>query len=86
MIARFTRNIVVSSTLPTLVPSRRHCAVVSLSIMRRLVPASPTDSFASISRRISGASVGSVVNGHTVTESVSKRSFCTIRAERRPPI
>lgn len=61
--------------------------VVSLSTMRLLSAASPLTSSATTGIRSSGASVGSVVSPHTVTELVaSNRSSCTITTGRGLPV
>jgi len=70
--ARLSRRTLASSSAPTFAPSLERRTVVTLSTMIRLGPSRPLRSSGSISSRNKGASVGSVVNGHSVTESVSK--------------
>jgi hypothetical protein len=70
--ARLSRRTLASSSAPTFVPSLDRRTVVTLSTMIRLGPSRPLPWSGSISSRNNGASVGSVVNGHNVTESVSK--------------
>ncbi len=73
--ARPSRTISSSLSRPTRSPSLARGTVATLSTIRLQGSRSPFASSGSIRSRNSGASVGSVVNAHTVTESVaSKRS------------
>jgi len=68
--ARFKRTISSSARRPTNAPIFVFATVVTLSTMRRHSARSPLLSLGLIKRRKRGASVGSVVKAHTVTESV----------------
>jgi len=67
-------------------PSFPRETVVIVSTISRRGWRKPLRSFGSTARRKSGASVGSVVKAHTVTDDVaSKRSSCTITTARGLP-
>ena len=84
--ARFSRTMSSSLNRPRRSPSRLRRTVVILSAIRREAASSPFTSSGSTSTRNSGASVGSVVNAQTVTESVaSNRSSCMITTGRGFP-
>jgi len=75
-----------SSSLPTRSPILLLGTVVILSTISRDCRSSPFLSLGSITRRIKGASVGSVVNTQIVIEAVaSKWSSWTITAGRGLP-
>src|SRR6202521_793154 len=84
--ARFSLTTSSSFSLPIRLPSRAFGTVVILSIINRDALERPLRSVGSISIRSKGASVGSVVNAHSVMELVaSNRSSCTITAGRGLP-
>ena len=73
--ARFSRTISSSARRPTRAPIFAFGTVVILSTINRQTARRPLLGLGSMGSRNRGASVGSVVNAHTVTESVmSKRS------------
>jgi hypothetical protein len=72
----------VDVSRPTRSPTFDRRIVVSLSTIAKLGWLMPVSSSAGIGSRSSGASTSVVVSGHTVTESVSKRSSCRITAGR----
>jgi hypothetical protein len=80
--ARLRRTTSASSRTPTASPRFDRDTVVILSTMTRETSRSPLPGDNSISKRNSGASVGSVVNGQIVTESGSKRSSWIMTAGR----
>jgi len=74
-IARFSRIISSSARRPIRIRTLALGTVVILSTINRQTARRPLLSLGSIGIRNNGASVGSVVNAHTVTESVlSNRS------------
>jgi len=83
--ARFRRTRSESSRMPSRSPSFERRTVVLLSTINRLASRSPLLADGAMSRRNKGASVGSVVNGQIVTESVSKRSSWIMAAGRGLP-
>lgn len=83
--ARFKRTTSESSRMPSRSPSFERRTVVILSTINRLAWSRPLPAVGAMSRRNRGASVGSVVNGQIVTESVSKRSSWTMTAGRGLP-
>ncbi len=84
--ARLRRTTSASSSIPRRSSSLDRRTVVSLSTISRDRSRSPLPGDAGIDSRNSGASVGSVVKGQMVTESVSKRSSWTITAGRGLPV
>src|SRR6184192_1066279 len=68
--ARFSRTISSSARRPTHAPIFVFGTVVTLSAIKRHSTRSPLFSLGLMRSRKRGASVGSVVNAHTVTESV----------------
>ncbi len=84
--ARFSRTASSSARRPIRIPSLVLETVVILSTINRHTVRSPLISLGSTVIRSKGASVGSVVNAQTVTESVlSKRSSCTMTTGRGLP-
>ena len=84
-IARLSRTRSASWRAPICAPSLERDTVVILSTMSRQDSCRPLSGVASMFKRSSGASVGSVVKGQTMTESVSKRSSWMITAGRGFP-
>ena len=85
MSARFNRTVSSSLSFPMRLPNRAFGTVVILSIISREALFNPLRSVGSMSMRSNGASVGSVVNAHSVIEPVwSNRSSCTMTASRYP--
>jgi len=84
--ARFNRTISSSARRPTHALIFAFGTVVILSTINRQTARSPLPWLGSMGSRNRGASVGLVVNAHTVMESVmSKRSSWRITAGRRFP-
>lgn len=84
--ARLSRMTSLSSRLPTRRRTLLRRTVVILSTMRLQFARSPLRSFGVMGGRMSGASVGSLVNAQIVTESVApNRSSCTMTAGRGLP-
>ncbi len=84
--ARLSRTMSLSSRRPTCERTLLLRTVVTWSTIRRQGERSPFRSFGVMGRRMSGASVGSLVNAQIVTESVApNRSSCTMTAGRGFP-
>jgi hypothetical protein len=87
MMARPSRSMSSSASWPMRSPSLARGTVVSLSTISRLGSRNPLTASGVTGSRISGASVGSLVNAHTVTDPVaSKRSSWTIATGRGLPV
>jgi len=77
--ARSSRVISPAASLPMCLPSLVRGTVVILSTIRREGASKPFSAAGSIASRNNGASVGSAVKLHTVTDAVaSKQSSWTI--------